>query len=1162
MKSSVPTIPSSLLALVVVVQVLAIASTFAQRRPGMPQLSPAKYVSVLVGDNCATTVTEVIEMEAALTDVFPITRPLKEDILDYPFDPRDYGMLGVSAESANQRMMITFEDGQGKEWGHVFLDPRLRFADGIHGAHHAHEEAHGEHAVHGKFFTVPQDIDVFHLPIDATHIKVYCRNTTTHVRHALHQRRKFMYQATSGEFRVDARNFVGPNSTQHAVIFVSGGFLSSEEGSFNETVDAILGLLPDPSFSGDPPLQTETQNLKNMHKSVPFDRYWNLFNVYTVFQASPESGASRPKIGLTINNNLDCFHPETMERAVTCSWEKAIALADLAPAPVRAVPDRVLVIVVVNTNIYGGTGMSKRGKVHVGNFYTGIDLDTAGAKLPRDGEKYASLVNHEVGHAFGGLVDEYDIGFTEPTTVEFSNCQAPAANGGPPNPPKWSHWIDIMSQTSLAARYRGEIDATVVQGGQTIQQWDVATTPLPVCLYTNYYRPNEYCMMNRLRDFYMCPVCREASTIEIMLLPFEYQWPRFPLPDNVLIIPTAAAASAAGATGVVTTSTGVVLHLPYFLSTNNGFNVVWRLGNQVLPIITEGQCPQCVRLSPTTLSDTSLFPLDTMVTITASIVDTTNGFISDGKKSAVTMLNQSAVFRIKVTSTMPVEDATQNITEQSPIRDRKGNFGVALPEDGLSTFQQCTSLDPSRPPLCKLDFTVKTYEAPEDLDALLSSYDQWVLYIIGAVALAFFLLWVWAWHYYSNKSRGVVRPIFRTDFTGVVRIIRGIMKVSAVLFMLASMGALGASVYFYTKTSALGKIAIFLGLPLALGLYVMAFIGFWAVAYRSKRLLLINGGVLTFGFLFLIACCAILVSLGKDIQSEDSFWTNQLRTLWADLVKDQPERICAIQGMLGCSGFTYTCDGRSNVVSTVYCPINCEKTNEKFGTSCKQLVQDWVANTYTMVLLILVGCTTMMFFAIVFNFTYYFKLVQMKKEIREANNARVHRHTSQRNINARAADSCRALFILKTLNDGDVESLKKEFIRIDTDGNGQLDRQEFLVFFKKALCYKPSPAEIEKIYEVADIDGDGTISLEEFLAMFRSNPSSGGGAGAALKGGVDSSRAAEIRRRMERAYGKTGLVDDEMGGAAVGNGAHHNAPPPKKAYRPPADRPPTPPGLL
>jgi hypothetical protein len=1148
----------------------------AEQHRKVPTDATAVFASIHIDGDCSAALAETHAVDGAPSDFVHLPPGQTPRDLDaIPFDPASYGMTALSAPHAAMKWLITFAHPArpGERLGQVFLDPRLRVAEGRFGAppsdagaHESPDDAAGRKPDPMQHHLVDHDVHFVRFPKGVEEFQLHCRDkSAAPVTMSLRATKRRHHHVLAGTPAATAGGAApiklfnlqssGPVTTQVNVIFLAAGFTAAEEDKFNATVKNIRDNM-------DVELNPST-GMANMHHSVPFDRYWKFYNVFALFQASAESGASRPKLGLTKQNNLGCFHPATIERAVTCKVDLTLAMADVSPANVKGRPDMSVIVVVVNTDMYGGSALFRLGQLHVGHFYTGVD--TNGKYDPL---KFGSLVNHEIGHAYGNLFDEYDIGISEPTKFNLLNCQAPEGGGAPTGAAlKWKYWADNMAVAATAARYRGGIiDGTDPNTGA--RKWGVLQTPLKICGFSNYYKPNTYCMMQSVRDYYLCPVCREQSTKQVMSMTnFSLQWPRYPTPDAVLVVQKDAKA------GYQTYATGVVLHMPTSLTVKNEFTVTWRdADGAVIPedATVAKTCPQCRVL---TAANFDKYPLNEIVRLTVELHDNTT-FISDQLRAtgALHSLVQSTTFALRVvqnagavggvtaapvataapaTTAAPVNGSSRafaalnttvapttaapagallNVSSYDAVFTTKGDYGSWPTLDVLATIQQCLSTPTVPDPVCRPTYTAKSYEKPEDFAGFIAGFDSWVLYMLAGIALGFVLAWVAAWSYYRGKSSQVVRPIFRTEFTGVVSVIRRIMIFAAVSFMFSSIAALIISGYFYVESSALGKIVITLGIALSVGLYLLAFVGFWAVSYRSKKLVLVNGAFLYTAFTVVVACLALGMHVGSQISDKKSYWNHNLDIFWQNLVEFNPERACALQGMLSCSGFYLPCDRYG---STLYCPINCEKTNELFATSCQKKLADYIANSYTTALSIVLGSAIMLFFGLCFNFTYYIKLAQMKKSIIDATNKRLHRHAAKANHSMKQVDKSKALFILKTLDDGDLGHLTKEFNRIDVDGNGQLDRAEFVMFFKKALCYKPSKEEIEEIYNVADLDGDGNISMDEFLALFGKSLPSRKPSSSNFTRLQDDQRKDEIRRRAAKQYG-----NDVVGGGGAHEMAH------------------------
>lgn len=129
---------------------------------------------------------------------------------------------------------------------------------------------------------------------------------------------------------------------------------------------------------------------------------------------------------------------------------------------------------------------------------------TGGAGVAAAGAGGDDLVNHEWGHAFGGLADEYTT-----FTHDRGDAVGRAPNLSDTDDPKrvsWSHWLE--ADAPGVGIYRGG-------GGRTKGAWRPNTTT---------------CIMHKGREF--CTVCREALVLKIYKYvdPIDGARPTPPLP--------------------------------------------------------------------------------------------------------------------------------------------------------------------------------------------------------------------------------------------------------------------------------------------------------------------------------------------------------------------------------------------------------------------------------------------------------------------------------------------------------------------------------------------------------------------------------------------------------------------------------------------------------
>lgn len=219
------------------------------------------------------------------------------------------------------------------------------------------------------------------------------------------------------------------------LVFMGDGYSVADTARFRQDVITILNYL--------------------FNQVAPYREYPSYFNVHIIQLISEERGCDHPESNPPIYRNtvLGCYYNAYgIPRLACCNYDTVYAIA----SAITPFYDKIYVL--MNDPVYGGSGGD------VGISYNGTYMRWH--------------VNHEFGHSFGYLLDEY-LYENNPGYVSGCNCDVNDSS------PKWLSWISLGSPGVGA--YKG-------------------------CCYTNYYRPtyNE-CNMNTLQNQF-CVVCAEQIT--------------------------------------------------------------------------------------------------------------------------------------------------------------------------------------------------------------------------------------------------------------------------------------------------------------------------------------------------------------------------------------------------------------------------------------------------------------------------------------------------------------------------------------------------------------------------------------------------------------------------------------------------------------------------
>ena len=248
-----------------------------------------------------------------------------------------------------------------------------------------------------------------------------------------------------------------------------------------------------------------TRVLSGFFSISPLSQYRNYFNTYLLFSPSNQSGADHPPYQAGCSSPSCCGDPlmlsdplqgtfvdtafdvrfcsSNIYRLLGVNYEKVYAAA-------AAVPDWDAIAVVVNDPTYGGLG----GGVTVFTMH----------------EDCVSLMQHEFGHAFGNLADEYEDpypGHWPCSDINGSPCEANVTDVTARERIKWSPWISPTTPIP------------------TVPLWDPAFADV-VGLFEGaryqaigIYRPGQNCLMRTLGK----PFCQVPSQAMVLRL-YEGGW--------------------------------------------------------------------------------------------------------------------------------------------------------------------------------------------------------------------------------------------------------------------------------------------------------------------------------------------------------------------------------------------------------------------------------------------------------------------------------------------------------------------------------------------------------------------------------------------------------------------------------------------------------------
>ena len=358
-------------------------------------------------------------------------------------------------------------------------------------------------------------------------------------------------------------------------------------------------------------------------------------------------------------------------------------------------------------------------------------------------------------------------------------------------------------------------------------------------------------------------------------------------------------------------------------------------------------------------------------------------------------------------------------------------------------------------------FTATPLTSLTETTASLEGLQLWMI-AVGIVMVivgigVFFLVWKLMIAHQESS------PVEILPLTKNILIVRGaLMGVQLTLIVVATF-TIFYCVYQYYQLTVFGQSIILGVISCAVVVWFASYVGLFAAYYKSRSALFINFILLLllFGCLFLFSILLIYVMTNVT----NSGVLDQLSSEWNDAVLNRPSSVCTLQGVLGCSGFNYSCAGfvATSPQGSSACPAYC--SYNEYSNPCLPLAQSFVqqhfgqasAGGWVLTALLLAGLILSVALG-----------CAIKNRRNVVHRERRVRHATGQNI----------------LLPEEVEMLRKEFNKIDKDGSGDISREEFSMFYNAVMGTDLSPRELEEYFDKLDADGNGNLSFEEFLKVY------------------------------------------------------------------------------
>jgi hypothetical protein len=280
----------------------------------------------------------------------------------------------------------------------------------------------------------------------------------------------------------------GPASERWNLIIFGDGYTQNEQAKYATDVANFINVL---------------------NTTKPFDDMWNAINIYRIDVVSTESGADDPLAcggtGAIPKTYFDAsFCNNGIQRLLVANNATAITVAN------QQIPEWDMIMVIVNSTIYGGSGGN------IGIFSTALNANEIGL--------------HEMGHTAFGLADEYEYyagcntgetGHDTYTGIEPAGPNVTTDTNRATN--KWRHLI--LASTSMPTSSNSNCAVCDAQLSP-VSQGTVGTFEGAYYHHCGVYRPEFKCKMRALNNPF-CSVCQ--LTIRQVLTPYLPQEQNLPI---------------------------------------------------------------------------------------------------------------------------------------------------------------------------------------------------------------------------------------------------------------------------------------------------------------------------------------------------------------------------------------------------------------------------------------------------------------------------------------------------------------------------------------------------------------------------------------------------------------------------------------------------------